>query len=92
MFDDIRVLSVNPLSDADVSKVVHLQKSENALDCMETLIADLSTLARQGQVVNETKSVELPRIVRQAWSSVDTRESVLVVDKLSTLDADPGRL
>ena len=71
---------------------VHFEKSENALDRMETLIADLLTLARQGQVVNETESVELPRIVRQAWSNVDTCESVLVVDKLGSLDADPGRL
>lgn len=71
---------------------VHFEKSENALDRIETLIADLLTLARQGQVVNETESVELPRIVRQAWSNVDTCESVLVVDKLGSLDADPGRL
>ncbi|WP_231186931.1 PAS domain S-box protein [Haladaptatus sp. DYF46] len=71
---------------------VHFEKSENALDRMETLIADLLTLAREGHVVNETESVELPKIVRQAWSSVDTCESVLVVDKLGTLDADPGRL
>jgi PAS domain S-box-containing protein len=42
----------------------HFEKSENALDRMETLIADLLTLARQGQVVNETESVKLPAIVR----------------------------
>ncbi|GKZ15922.1 PAS domain S-box protein [Haladaptatus sp. T7] len=70
----------------------HFEKSESALDRMESLIADLLTLARQGQVVSETEPVELPTIVRQAWSNVETGDRTLIVDTLGTVDADPGRL
>ena len=70
----------------------HFDKSENALQRMESLIADLLALARQGQVVSDTEPVELAGVVRQAWANVQTRDSTLVVDDLDTVDADHGRL
>ncbi|MCO8245497.1 PAS domain S-box protein [Haladaptatus sp. AB643] len=70
----------------------HFEKSENALQRMESLIADLLTLARQGQVVSGTESVELTSVVRQAWANVETRDCTLVVNTLETVDADRGRL
>lgn len=70
----------------------HFGKSKNALDRMETLIGDLLTLARQGQVVSDTESVELPTVVQQAWVNVETRDGTLIVDDLPEIDADRGRL
>jgi signal transduction histidine kinase len=70
----------------------HFDKSRNALDRMGSLIDDLLTLARRGQVVSGMETIELTSVVRQAWSSVETRESTLVVDSLGTVKADRGRL
>ncbi len=70
----------------------HFEKTKSSLQRMESLIADLLTLARQGQVVSDTESVELETVVQQAWANVETRDKTLVVADLDTINADHGRL
>ena len=71
----------------------HFNKTNAALGRMESLIEDLLTLARQGQVVSETERLELEAVVRRAWATVSTSEATLVVeDGLGEIEADGGRL
>ena len=59
---------------------------------MNTLIDDLLTLARQGDVVGEMESVELGPVATQAWASVRTGDATLSVVDSVTVDADRDRL
>jgi PAS domain S-box-containing protein len=71
----------------------HFEKTGSALGRMESLIEDLLKLARQGQDVSETESVDLEGIVRRAWSTVSTGNATLdVAENLGTVEADEGRL
>jgi PAS domain S-box-containing protein len=71
----------------------HFEKTGSALGRMESLIEDLLKLARQGQDVSETESVDLEGVVRRAWSTVSTGNAVLDVgETLGNVEADDGRL
>jgi len=71
----------------------HFEKTERALDRMESLIEELLELARQGQDVDETESLDLEAVVRRAWAVVSTGEASLVVsEELGRVDADENRL
>jgi signal transduction histidine kinase len=69
-----------------------LETAEQALDRMETLIEDTLTIARQSQTVEETTTVDVGALAREAWTNVDTAEATLVVDTDATVRADEGRL
>jgi len=71
----------------------HFEKTERALDRMESLIEELLELARQGKAVDETDRVGLEAVVRRAWASVSTGEaSLAVAGELGQIDADENRL
>ncbi|MCL9812968.1 ATP-binding protein [Natranaeroarchaeum aerophilus] len=50
-----------------------------ALDRMESLIEELLTLAKNGQVVSETELLSLPELAREAWQHVETDGASLTV-------------
>ncbi|MFD1587361.1 PAS domain S-box protein [Halorientalis brevis] len=69
------------------------ERVENAHERMNTLINDLLTLARQGQLVEETQSVVLDTIVAAAWETVRNGPATLDVALDGyRLDADESRL
>jgi PAS domain S-box-containing protein len=70
----------------------HYEAIEEAAGRMEALIDNLLTLARQGQAVGETESVELAPLAEHAWTLVDTGEATLSVENLGTVPADGARL
>ncbi|EJN59666.1 GAF domain-containing protein [Halogranum rubrum] len=72
----------------------NLEPIDDALDQMGRLIDDLLTLARKGQVVGETTTVDLQTATMDAWSHVETNDVELVVSlsEGSTVDADYNRL
>ncbi|WP_458188342.1 PAS domain-containing protein [Haladaptatus sp. NG-WS-4] len=71
----------------------HLKEVSNALDRMNTLITNLLTLARQGQVVGETTPIDLREAVYDAWSTAGSESGTLgVADDLPTVRADESRL
>ncbi len=70
-----------------------LDAIERATRRMHSLIDDLLTLAREGRVVGETTPVDVARVARDAWETVDTRGTTLDLDStLGTLPADEPRL
>ncbi|WP_254861400.1 histidine kinase N-terminal 7TM domain-containing protein [Natronomonas gomsonensis] len=71
----------------------HLEATKRALTKMADLIEDMLTLSREGRTIGETESVHLDSIVKQAWSSVETKNaSLTIADSLPAVEADPARL
>ena len=63
-----------------------------ALSRMDSMIDDLLTLARQGEVVDETTCVSFASIAEAAWREVDDGAAALVLGDLGGIEADPDRL
>jgi PAS domain S-box-containing protein len=70
----------------------HAATIADALDRMETIIADVLTLARQGQTVDDPDSVGLAATARDAWKTTDTGEATLETGADARLLAHSGRL
>jgi PAS domain S-box-containing protein len=70
----------------------HFERVASALDRMEALVADLLTLARQGDDVGDIETVDLAGFTRDCWGNVDTDGAALDVDADLTIEADPTRL
>lgn len=79
------------LDDADVYDE-HLDKLTDAHERIDSIINDVLTLTREGESVEETESVELEAIAREAWDTVDSAAATLEVAESRTIEADPSRL
>ncbi|MXR43340.1 GAF domain-containing protein [Halobaculum sp. WSA2] len=70
----------------------HFERSRNALDRMESLIEDLLVLAREGESIAETESVDVGEIANDCWSFVASEEATLTVEIDRRITADGSRL
>ena len=70
----------------------HLEKADEALTRMNTLISDLVSLTKAGNQIEEVAPVDLGAISRSAWSSVETKDASLRVDRGTEISADESRL
>jgi len=70
----------------------HLDAAVRAHERMDTLIADLLTLAREGERVSETAPVRLSAIVESCWQTVETADATVTVETDLWLRADESRL
>ena len=71
----------------------HFERIENAHDKMERLIDDLLTLARHGDVVGETETIDLETLVERSWETVESSDATLQTPgTLGEVDADRERL
>ncbi|WP_135667191.1 histidine kinase N-terminal 7TM domain-containing protein [Halorhabdus rudnickae] len=70
----------------------YLDRIETAHERIENLIGDLLTLAKQGQTVDETVTVDLATVAADAWETVETKRSTLEVRETGVIDADRSRL
>jgi len=68
------------------------QRVRRAHDRIETLVEDISTLARQGREVTETEFVSLDGVARSAWTDLDTTDLTLKTVGDCRVAADPDRL
>ena len=69
----------------------HLDDVADAHDRMADLIDDILTLAREGEQVVETESVDFAATLEECWQTVETADAALVVESRHALQADPGR-
>jgi PAS domain S-box-containing protein len=69
-----------------------LETVADALGRMETLIDGLLTLARRGQVVEETDPIDLAGVCRRCWGNVRTEDATIDVAFDGTILADRPRL
>jgi PAS domain S-box-containing protein len=70
----------------------YYEEIENALDRMGAIIDDVLTLARQGETVVDTDTVDFETVARDAWNNVDTAGAALAVTGSRTIEADYDRL
>ena len=70
----------------------HIEAVEDAHERMETLIEDILTLAREGGGVPDTGVVDIGRLARQAWYTVQTYGATLITPGDAIVRADPTRL
>ncbi|RXK51990.1 histidine kinase N-terminal 7TM domain-containing protein [Halorientalis pallida] len=68
------------------------ERVETAHDRMETIIADVLELARQGRTVGETEPVSVATVANEAWATVRTDGATLTVTDDTHVEADPDRL
>ena len=70
----------------------HLDVAAAAVDRTFELIADLLTLAKQGEKPRELESVGLRDTAEDCWTTVATADATLVVESDRRVLADPSRL
>ena len=70
----------------------HLDDAADALERMESLIADLLELAREGDEVTDPEPVDISTAVEDAWGRVDTNGATLRNTTDGEILADPSRL
>jgi PAS domain S-box-containing protein len=70
----------------------HLDAVADAHARMEGLIEDVLTLAREGGGVPDTQSVDIGKLARGAWHTVQTYGATLVTPGEALVRADPTRL
>ena len=76
----------------DGELVERITAAERATDRMAQIVDDALTLARQGEVVDETQPVAVESVATDAWQTVDTGEATLSTPTDRVVAADPGRL
>lgn len=69
----------------------HLDKTEEAMDRMETIISEALELARGGEDVTEPETVSLESVTAAAWEAVETADATLAVED-TRIRADESRL
>jgi PAS domain S-box-containing protein len=77
---------------AETGNEAAFQKVRRAHERIDTIIGDVLTLARQGENAQETETVSLELIAREAWDTVDTAEMTLDIRADREVEADPDRL
>jgi len=70
----------------------HLADASTAVDRTLELIADLLTLAKQGETPREREPVALSDLADECWANVETGGATLTVAGDRTVLADPSRL
>ncbi|WP_324661928.1 PAS domain-containing sensor histidine kinase [Haloarcula sediminis] len=70
----------------------HVAEALTAVERGQSLIDDLLTLSRQGDVVGEVEPVDLPSLVDDCWQTVETRTATRTVATEQTVRADRSRL
>ena len=68
-----------------------LTRVQESLGRMEAIIDDVLTVAREGKTVEDTDSIPLSVVAREAWNNVDTAEASLTLEADSILDANRNR-
>lgn len=69
-----------------------LDRAEQALGRMETLIEDLLALAHSGRKLTDPAPVDLGTVTADAWDTVDTKQATLVNETTRKIIADQSRL
>jgi len=70
----------------------HLADIADAIERSQTLIDDLLTLARGGDVVGGTEEVSVSALAEECWQVVPSEKATLAVDSNQTIIADRSRV
>lgn len=70
----------------------HLEDAQYAIGRMETLIDDLLTLSRSGDVIGDTEAVTLSSLSNRCWENIATGDDKLIIETDKTVQANRTRL
>lgn len=76
----------------ETGELEHISRGRRAVKRMNTLIDDLLTLARSGDVIGELEKVDLSELSTQCWDSIATSDATLEVESGRRILADRTRL
>jgi PAS domain S-box-containing protein len=71
---------------------VHFERAEESIERIETLIDDLADVMREGSLVTDVRTVDVGRVARELWQSIDTAEATLDVGPTASIRADEQAL
>jgi len=70
----------------------HLRQAETALERLDDLIEDLSSVMREGELVGEMTAVELEGCIRSIVESLETDEATVTVEVAGSIQANEEAL
>ena len=70
----------------------HLSELRASHARMNRIIQDVLTLARQGERIDDKRTVTLSNVAQSAWSHVETDGAAIDVSAVESVSADPDRL
>ena len=70
----------------------HLDAMATALDRLNELIGDLSSVMREGELISDIESVELGPPLRSVWEALETGDATLTVETDARIRADEDAL
>lgn len=71
----------------------YFEAMANAVDRMETLVEDVVTLAREGELVREPEPVDVAVLIDRTWRGIETKDADLVVEFEEVwIEADRNKL
>lgn len=77
---------------AEQAESDHIDPLLQALNRMEAIVENTLTLARQGDKISKTESINLTDLVGKCWGSVDTEDATIKIVDEMTFQGDPDRL
>ena len=77
---------------ADTGDSEHLTDAMEAHERMEDIIDETLTIAREGELVEETTAVSLETVARQCWRNVETASGTLTVAADAEMQANPEKV
>lgn len=75
----------------ETGELEHLDRAQEAVERMDTLIEDLLTLSRAGKTVDELETIELATFCAECWANIPMGDATLNVDADSPIRADKTR-
>ncbi|MFB6202222.1 MAG: sensor histidine kinase [Halorhabdus sp.] len=69
----------------------HYDAIDRSLQRIETLVADVLDVTRQGEPVTDTEHLHVATVVRDVWASLDTTTAELRTPTTETIVAEPDR-
>jgi PAS domain S-box-containing protein len=70
----------------------HATDIYEATERVQSLVDELEALAREGKQVGDIGTVDIERVSRDAWETVESPYGTLVIDSSTMVEADRGRL
>ncbi|GAA0673571.1 PAS domain S-box protein [Natronoarchaeum mannanilyticum] len=88
----LNVLSGSVELAQETGDIEHIEDCPRTIDRMEQLIDDILTLAREGERIQATTTVDLETIAERCWETVETEDATLQLPVNRTVRADRSRL
>ena len=76
----------------ETGEEIHFERARRGVSRMEQLIDDLLSLARSGEGIDTTETVDLTALATECWDNLPTEEATLLVETDQRVVADRSRL